>query len=403
MDDDSGPRTLTNLPIELLFLITDFLSPADIVCLALCNHGLTAALSSEGKKPLNHRLPPRQPGDMSNERSLFLSRLSRDHSQYYVCCVCVRLHLWQKVAPPPRFKPRECYRSLEREDRWLGLPLGVVHYPSYSEYHLHFAHAQLAMRRFYHGPRFGITTDSLFHTEVRVNRLSNSAILPPSQAMTEEQFLNEHMTSVVSFEARVCPAPNPSLCLRIQGLAVVRRQNASMLLPDRSLVWICGHIGTYQSDFSNTVKAHIDGYCSGNPREADWGRCRKCNTAYHLELRELGTHDLGLIITRWIDLGPCLTPEDPRWRSHLLTENHLEVDAADLVADPRLRFENGLVDERSKNALSDEELFLRNLSFLEDRRWKAVVDKVQVRASSPRAAAARPEARRRRSSGCIVI
>lgn len=401
MDNDTGPPTLTNLPIELLFLITDFLSPADIVCLALCNHGLTAALTSDGQKPLARQLPPSQAGNMSNERSLFLSRLSLDHPQYYLCCVCVRLHLWRNLAPPPRFKPRICYRSLKQEYRWPGLPLGVVHYPSYSEYHLHFAHAQLAMRRFYHGPQFGITTDSLFHTEVRVNRLSNSAVLPPSQAVTEEQFLNEHMTSVQSFEARVCPGPNPSLCLRIQGLAVVRRQNASMLLPERSLVWICGHIGTYQSDFPNTVKAHIDAYCSGTPREAEWGRCRKCNTAYHLELRELVTQDLVLIMTRWIDIGPCLTPEDPRWRSHLLIENHHEVDAQDIVPDPRLRFEKGLVDEKSKNALSDDELFLRNLSFLEDRRWKAVMDKVQAPVSSPGAAG--PEPRRRRSFGCIVI
>lgn len=401
MDDDTGPPTLTNLPIELLFLITDFLSPADIVCLALCDHGLTDALSSGGQKPLTRHLPPGQPGNMENERSQFLIRLSLDNSQYYLCYVCVRLHLWENMAPPLRFKPRECYKSLETEHRWLGLPLGTVHYPSYSEYKLHFVHVQLAMRRFYHGPRFGITPDFLFHTEVRVNRFSNQTILPPSQAMTEEQFLNDHMTSVASFEARVCPGPNPSLCLRMQGLAVVRRQNASKLLPGQALIWICGHIGTYLSDSPNPVWAHIDAYLSGTPKEADRGKCRKCNTAYHIELRELGTHDLGLMITRWVDVGPCLTPEDPRWRCHLLTENHYEVDAEDLVADPRLRFEKGLVDERSKNALSDEELFQRNLSFLEDRRWKAVMDKVKAPASFPQAS--RPEGRRRLSFGCIVI
>lgn len=399
MEDDRLPPTLTNIPIELLFLISDFLSPADTVCLALCNHGLSAALSSGGQKPLKHQLPQGNPGDMENERSLCLSRLSLDNSQYYLCCACLRLHFWQDVPPPPRFKPRECFRSLEREHRWLAKPLGVVHYPAYSDYQLHFDHAQLAMRRFYHGPRYGITTDSLFHSEVRVNRLADFAVQSASQGMTEERFLNEHMTSVVSFEARVCPCPTPSLCLRIQGLAVVKRQNGPVLLPERSIVWICGHIGTYQSDFSDLVKAHIDAYSSGAVKAADFGRCRKCNTAYHLELRELGTHDLGLIITRWIDLGPCLTPKDPRWRSHLLTESHLEVDAQDLVADPRLRFEQGLVDQRSKNALSDEELFLRNLSFLEDRRYKAILAKVP--ASSMRST--RPEARQRRSSDCIVM
>lgn len=402
MDEDNRPLALTNLPIELLYLILEFLSPADTICLALCNHGLLAALSSAGQKPLKHQLPQGRPGDMSSERSLCLSRLSLDNPQYYLCCACLCLHLWQSFPPPPRFKPRECLQSLEQENRWLGQPLGVVHFPSYSDYHLHFTHVQLAMRRFYQGPRYGITTDSLFHTEARINRLPSSAASSSPQGLAEDKFLDEHMTSVVSFEARICPRPKPSLCLRIQGLAVVRRQNIRMLRPGRCLVWICGHIGTYDSDFSDLVKDRIESYCSGTAKEAASGRCRKCNTAYHVELRELGAHDLVLIITRWIDVGPGLTPEDPRWRSHLLTQGGLEVEEEDLVADPRLRFAEGLTEERSKQALSDEELFRRNLSFLEDRRHKAGMNNV-LKGPETSANSSQPERQRRRSSSCMVM
>lgn len=401
MDYDPRPTVLIDLPVELLLLISEFLSPPDISCLALCNHGLMAIFTVGDIYSLNCRLPVGYPGDMANERSILLARLSIDLPQYYLCCACLRLHLWQTVAPSSKFKPPQCFQSLDEEHRWLKEPLRIQHYPSYSNYQLHWSHIQLAMRRFYHGPRYGITTDSLFYTEVRVSRLP-SAETPPthqhSAKTAEEQFQSDNMTSVVSFEARICPTL-PSLCLRVQNLAVVTRQNASMLLPERSSVWICGHIGTYQSRFSDLIKAHINAYCSGVPRQGEFGRCQRCNTAYNVEMREFGTQDLSLAITRWIDVGPGLTPDDPRWRSHLLYESQHEVDSHDLVDDPRLRFENSPVDERSKNVVSDEELYLRNVSFLEHKRHKAAMEKMPESS----AVAMRSDTRRRRSSSCVVM
>jgi len=396
------PTTLIGLPVELLLLISEFLSPADIVCLAVCNHSLMALFVSDST-PLEDRLPKGLPGAMGDERSLFLTRLSLDLPQYYLCSVCLRLHLSKNVPSPTKFVHPKCFHSLgseDHEDRWLTQGLAGLYYPAWCGYELQFTHVQLAMRRFYHGMQYGISTDSLFHTEVRVDRLrSNSTPQSPNtSALTpEEKHLSENKTCLTSIEARICPTA-PSLCLRIQGLAVVRRQNASRLLPQGNTVWVCGHIANRTPNFSDCVSSHISAYRSGAPKAAEYGKCSKCNTEWHIELRDLGTHDVILIFTRWIDVGPGLSPEDPRWRSLLLYQNEREVDPQDIIFSPRLRFETSLVEGGTKKTLSDEELYLRNVSFLEEKRYMAVMDKGY--------AVVRPtqsESHRRRSSGCIIM
>ena len=399
----SRPTTLIGLPVELLLLISEFLSPSDIACLAVCNYRLMGLFTSEESASLNGRLPKCLPGDMEDERSLFLTRLSLDLPEYYLCSICLRLHLWQNIPSPAKFEPLKCFGSVDREDHedhWLVQGLAGLYYPAWCGYQLQFTHVYLAMRRFYHGLQYGISTDSLFHTEVRVDRLrSNSTTQTPNtSALTaEEKHLRENKTSLTSIEARVCPTA-PSLCLRIQGLAVVRPQNASRLLPQGNTVWVCGHLINATPNFSERVSSHISSYCAGAPKAPEYGKCSKCNTEFHIELRDLGAHDVSLIFTRWIDVGPGLSPEDPRWRSLLLHQNEYEVDPQDIIFSPRLRFESGLVEGGTKKTLSDEELYLRNASFLEEKRYMTVSDK-----GPPATRSMQPEPRRRRSSGCTIM
>jgi hypothetical protein len=395
------PSALIGLPVELLLLIADFLSPADIACLAVCNHGLMALFASENSASFNGRLRPASPGSMQAERALFLTRLSFDLPEYYLCSVCLRLHLWERVRSPAKFQPLKCFGSVDGEDgdSWLIQDLPGLYYPAWCGYGLHFTHVYLAMRRFHHGPQYGISADSLFHTEVRVERLrsARTSQSPSSSLTPEEKHLSQNKTALTSIEARVCPEAS-SLCLRIQGLAVVRRQNASKLLPRGNTVWVCGHITNATPDFSERVSSHISAYSSGAPKAAEYGKCSKCNTEWHIELRDLGTHDVTLIFTRWIDVGPGISPEDPRWRSLLLYENEWEVDPQDIIFSPRLRFETGLVEGGTKNTLSDVELYLRNVSFLEEKRYMAVSDKGPAAAEPTK-----PESRRLRSSSCIIM
>ena len=55
-----------------------------------------------------------------------------------------------------------------RVDKWFGVLHTLTTHPllSYTPYCLSFLQAKLAMRRFYYGPRSGISTDSLSYTQV---------------------------------------------------------------------------------------------------------------------------------------------------------------------------------------------------------------------------------------------
>lgn len=68
------PITLSDLPLELLLMVAEDLSPVDVACLALCNRRL---LSSLGSACCN--LPKgRTGGPEDGPRIDFLTRLSRD-------------------------------------------------------------------------------------------------------------------------------------------------------------------------------------------------------------------------------------------------------------------------------------------------------------------------------------
>lgn len=309
-------------------------------------------------------------------RVALLTRLARDLSQYYLCYACLRLHLWRHIGlPAPNFMPRKCFDSLEHKDVHLRRPVQFGIFPTYSFYQFHFVHLHLAMRRFYFGPSFGIPAESLMYTEVAPHAL-HSATRSHAQ-MSEEEYQTCHRIGLVSVDARVCPKP-PSLCLRTQELVVARRQNVLHLLQEGEVVRVCMHIGSHRSNFSDLIKSLIETYRrqdQDTTRLSDHGKCDQCNTAWKLELRELGEKDICLVLMRWIDLGPGLSPEDHRWRIHLDYERRRALDASDMSGDPRLRFEINSDEPLScsSEALSDEEMYLRNVSLLRARRYQTVM------------------------------
>lgn len=116
---------LTDLPPELLLLITDLLPPADLLCLSLSTHTLYDHLSSQppsarARKALAKANPreaclrrgfPR-PGEIWNaEREAFLLRLERDQHQTrdFFCYYCAFLHRCEWINPGGRFV-RRCWR-----------------------------------------------------------------------------------------------------------------------------------------------------------------------------------------------------------------------------------------------------------------------------------------------------
>lgn len=417
--------SLLDLPLELVFMIEDFLSPADTVCLALCNHRLMISLSPAvatasgrlsiqlGFLPRLSRLKPadtvyiavRNPQVMMS-RSLdlafaleslqmrrdFLIRISRDVGKYYFCFSCYALHPWHIVTlPRPIISSPEC--SMD----WL-LPRNRLifgsSYPCYTKLKFEFVHLQLAMRRFYYGTAFGIDTDKLRYTGISIWPLdwcmwSKSTPLLAAD-LSAAKLRKDFMTSLISVEARICPVvPEPSLCLRIQEIAQASRENIGRIFPLAAhaitTMHVCPHIhvesgkykpalrawGTVNFDPTNIITSLIVQYSSGvDPHPVHWQTCHECGITWKLEFRvSQDGKNVFLVSTRWLDLGPGLSPDDWQWkRLHGYYLRHEELEDHELL-DARSRFEI----ESIQTGPSEEELFHRNSSFLEQQNYRKLM------------------------------
>ncbi|KAJ5168457.1 uncharacterized protein N7482_004051 [Penicillium canariense] len=364
---DSTPKLtpMMTLPLEILLEITNKLEQGDLACFALCNHSLRALYIARPENPFTAYLAPRHfffsrfdfPEGEELYRYEFLERLSRDLPRYYACMMCVKLHLWQNVDPPGcNFsKPYCVYRNHLRYgfiQPHLVPPWGT----DLGKYAFSFEHLQLAMRRFYNGPTFGITTESLSYTEIK----------------------KAHHTRLMSVDARICPS-SPSLCLRIQELSVVRRPIAPKLpaFPDTNFMQICAHIGRPTSNFDMLINNLISRYEKAKPKPAQRGKCLYCNTAWKMALRGLGGQQVCLALTRWIDLGPGLDPRDIRWDVHTwrATDMGLKLNKSAQVDNPRKRFERDSIEAQHPDALSEERLYQRNVGLIKHQACKILMNR----------------------------
>ncbi|KAJ5266532.1 hypothetical protein N7478_009340 [Penicillium angulare] len=296
---------LHTLPMELLLLVTSFLSAVDVSCLALCNRRLFSLSSCF--RDMNPQM-----------RFKLLVRLARHLPQYHACYGCRKLHLWRFIDLPSQFFDLpSCFdrHTLKEEELYLYLRLDVMQFITIppSPLNFHFVHLHLAMRRFYFGPDFGIATESLSRTDVCLFRPIYLRRYYKERVPSGSPFAS-YRTGLNSFEARACANP-PGLCLRIQHLAVVERKNLFDLCNQDEYIQICNHIGNFTSRFYTTVNDLFQEYRHSTQR-ADIllreGMCDQCSTSWKLELREIEENEICLCLTRWIDLGPGLEPEDSR-------------------------------------------------------------------------------------------
>lgn len=392
MDNTQEPKALTDLPLELLRTVVEHLSPVDFACLALCNRLLMFYFAGSAFQPTaNERLGGSQDKTRIRTRIDFLTRLSRALPPYYLCHNCQRLHLWQRIAvPSPNFELPSCSQTLAGKDCPLKARLCYSLYPCYDLHRFHFVHLQLAMRRFYYGPHFGIPTESLFYTEAGTQVLGGPAALWIGSVPNSIQELHRnYMTTLKSFEARICSTP-PSLILRIQELAVARRQNIPRIfpVPMTSFMRICHHIGSGDSvffasesnpaDFDKFLISFIEQYRADATLKHlvhQRQRCEECNTSWKLEIRDLGRKDVCLVSTRWIDLGPGLSPQDARWRIHDRYAPYMVLAEHQLVENPRIRFEKDSTQANGPDSLSEAALYRRNVALLKDQRYQTVMAK----------------------------
>jgi hypothetical protein len=75
------PGRLTALPLELLVLVCNSLSPVDLVCFCLCNHRLHIIFK------IFYHCPT-----LRDDKLSIFTRLERDLPEYFACDICIILH-----------------------------------------------------------------------------------------------------------------------------------------------------------------------------------------------------------------------------------------------------------------------------------------------------------------------
>ncbi len=165
---------------------------------------------------------------------------------------------------------------------------------------------------------------------------------------------------------------------------MTHQQSASHLFPRRSRIQICRHIrapasiSTESHRFGEIIDSVFEGYRQQGQTFAKlWchGKFHQCDTSWSLELRDVETNDVCLVLTRWKDLGPGLTPEDLRWRIQLPWGPFVSLENANILNDPRARFEIEAKNPQghwSQN-LSVDDMLARNLALLRGRRYRRIM------------------------------
>jgi hypothetical protein len=275
-----APR-LSNLPPELIILIASLLSTQSAACLSLCNRAMSQILGPNIWRCLNLQDP--------EMRASFLSDLSKDLPQYFVCYLCVKLHASSAIQSP-RTTPKTLTRCVSEQH--------AFEHCSQSGLLLRFPHIQLAMKRHYHGPSHGFPLEAFQSTEVIESDLHRNIVL-------------------LSVDAQIV---SNELLMRSQQWVLLPHNRRDELITERFFHHLCHHIwalGKAGDNLPTLVKSRLDlleeqGRCCTSTAQ-----CLKCPMDFVLDTVDLGERGIAGCATRWINLGAGLHPADPKWRSHL--------------------------------------------------------------------------------------
>ena len=344
-NSDAVSTGLRALPSELLLMIARQLPLSDAANFALVDHRLSLLIGPTSWPRLRKN---------ALARGNFLSTLTRDLPSWFFCHSCSRLHPRDRIRPPGPFnqpsKPLMCF-----EDNLEDQLSQFVHFPgTLTFYTFNFHHLQLVMLRHYHGPSYGISTKQL--SLMQVSELDE---LEPGV----------RMTTLTSVEARVCPQP-ARLCLRIQTWAVMHTKVLDLALERSKCLCVCRHLVAEEDELSGLIESSLDEYStrSEKPREASQHMCHHCNFIFQLQVLDIVSNGLAIVITKWLDLGSGLTPMDPKWRilADTFQGGDQEQGQASQAQKCRMDFEN-------EDGMMQQALTLRNASYLNDQRYKGTM------------------------------
>lgn len=359
------PHTLAGMPTELILKIADFLPPDDLKCFFSCNHRLHAVLHHQVR-----RLPRvRNPED----KLPILLRLERDLPKcYFLCRVCFVFHKYDGsdnygLEGLGLDRRHACVLlCLQRCQIKSRLTMKVYESTSFHDYTIYFFQLQLAMRRYHYGPEAGISTDSLFYTEVR--RHGEWSARPN---------LHPGALQLFSADAQICPEPL-GLYVRMQDIFCVRADRQDLLAPfpipdtisDPPGVYLpCQHMpkAAFHYMLGDLVDIYRREQKASTPAEIY--TCKKCTTEAQFQICEIDTN-IALVVTRWIYLGNGASLDDNYWRMQSVDAvySSRNLRPSEMIASARACFENAT--PRSLDALQT-----CNISYLQNQRFKKLMYK----------------------------
>ncbi|EAW10947.1 F-box domain protein [Aspergillus clavatus NRRL 1] len=347
--------SLEDLPLEILYLIAESLDPAAKACLSLCNHRLHGLFGQ--KHPFRIR---------TEAWHTLHTSLARGHPSLIYCRLCAHVHRREDISPPgPAWQTTASFPRHGTEPAMRGLQWCLAVHQTESLYQFNYMHVQLAMKRHACGPEHGIATADLAHVEV---------LTVPSR----------RLTSLLSVEAEVCAAPRgqASLCLRLQNWALLREPHVHRL----PFMRICAHRNVHVPHVSAVIQKGLEEYRwrafeareSGTrtgtgtetPSEPPQTfHCPSCDTTYQVEVRTCGDDGVAVVVTKWLDLGAGLDPQDHDWTRHIFGDRLDRRAAMHALPEEsvRTRFERS-------SAVSREDLTRRNSGLLEGRAYTRKMD-----------------------------
>lgn len=354
--------------------------------------------------------------DIERQRSDFLSRLSDDFPQFYLCFGCNTLYPQRNVGLPYQshshdYRPDHIDQCLKSDLTWMNVLDPFQEYEEDSDdyfpaFRIYFTHVLLVMRGLRHGPQFGLPIEAFSTTKVETRlQYSMEANSEPSSTMdggdeheleedetaeaqegdeeeesedAEAEFQRTHQTTLFSLDARAESDP-PNFYLRYQCLLVLRKELISdwveymkQQIIDAECVCTAVYLDhAFQTSIESLVEEHHSDSSTTPQRE---GHCGKCAMSWLTKIRNMDEDAVCFNLTQWRCLGTGQNANDTEWLRHVgmgLSEFRSQADFPE--HDPRERFENCPVLAGSSNALSEEELFDRNISLLQNQTYRTVM------------------------------
>ncbi|KAJ5326153.1 uncharacterized protein N7506_009255 [Penicillium brevicompactum] len=320
-----GNPPLLRLPIELLLSVVDLLDEVQTPCLALTCTKLWSVLTPTMAKQKSKYRDFKQ---IFTIRRDIIKTIVRDLPNHQVCLHCLNIHDPSKTEPriifhegdlvDPKTICERCgsgmiNRALEFQINWDKRYKML--------YRIRFSDVQLAIQRFADKPIEGLVP-SLCHTQVTC--LEVNSVDPDEGLKTDKHTM---LTSIQAMIAKAEPDNLPRLLLRIQHVMTARaRKRDHTIMDGKELPHPCFHgdirwwinkftreprkrgpkeLGFKDSEFRNRTYHVLD-------------QCIKCQVDFQLDVVNERSTGCGftLVLTRWVNLGPGLSPEDLEWKVH---------------------------------------------------------------------------------------